>query len=869
MPIESWPSGFYRGAGLVAVAAAALYVAPAARAVDLDKEIAFEISPQPLVNALIEFSKQADVQVMTSATRIDVRQAPGVNGQYPIGRALQMLLDGSGLSYSSTGPNTIAVTALDPEAAPRSGLDQGSGNRFRLAQADTAAGAESARSGLLEEIIVTATKREERLIDVPISISAYDTAAMDRRGVRDLFDIAAMTPGLNVESDGFSDNIAIRGIAAESTRGSSTTAIYIDDTPLQTRKGTGTLSVAMPRVFDLERVEVLRGPQGTLFGGGSLGGAVRFITPQPSLTDYSAYARAELSQTRSGDISHEAGIAVGGPISEGKLGFRLSGWHRRDGGYVDHVSFIPGGVQEEDSNYADSYIVRAAIAVAPTEHVTITPSVFFQDVKTHDASLYYRSVSDPDSNDLVTTDLILEPTRDKFYLPALKVEAELGFANLTSISSYLHRESSLIGDFTRLVPLVLGRPVPTSVDQMQNAITGSDQQNYVQEIRLTNTDPADRLQWTVGAFYLRSKVDGVQANESPVSAFPTGLIDGKYSILSSNKFEDEELAGFVNTELELRKGVSLLAGVRVSELDHSFDNNTSGPLAGLSANKGSQGETAVTPRFGINYQPNSDHLFYASVAKGFRAGGGNVPVTTRNVPACARALAAYGDPESYDSDSLWSHEIGAKSALLDGRLRVDASVFYVEWKGIQQRIQIPACNSGPILNLGEAVSKGFDLAASATVSEQISGDLAVGYTSTKYSEGAGLAGVTYTRKGELVADNPPWSITAALQYDFNLTSMKPAYVRVENRYGSRNDDEFPFQNPQNQTFSRAFVVDDATNQLNVRLGVNWDRVEISAFANNLLDAHPRIEAESPARSSEVANMTLRPLTFGVTTIVRW
>ncbi|MDE2353271.1 MAG: TonB-dependent receptor plug domain-containing protein, partial [Alphaproteobacteria bacterium] len=213
----------------------------------------------------------------------------------------------------------------------------------------TAAGADK-----LEEVVVTATRRAEALSKVPASISAFTTEKMDTLDVKNFSDLVKFTPG--VTFDQHSSNISIRGV--NSNAGDATTGIYIDDTPIQLRTlGFGSDNT-LPAVFDLQRVEVLRGPQGTLFGAGSEGGTVRYITPQPSLTDYSIYAKGEVSTTEGGDPSYEGGVAVGGPLVDGKLGFRISAWHRRDGGYIDQVNYLTGATMQKNSNFTDTTVMR-------------------------------------------------------------------------------------------------------------------------------------------------------------------------------------------------------------------------------------------------------------------------------------------------------------------------------------------------------------------------------------------------------------------------------------------------------------------------------------------------------------------------------
>src|ERR1700749_1824941 len=217
--------------------------------------------------------------------------------------------------------------------------------------------------GQIEEVVVTATRRSEFLSKVPESVSAFTTEKMDTLGIKNFADVARFTPGVTFDPD--SNSISIRGVSSDA--GSGTTGIYLDDTPIQMRAlGFGSNNT-LPAVFDLDRVEVLRGPQGTLFGAGSEGGTVRYITPQPSLTDYSVYMRGEVSTTEDGAASYEGGAAVGGPIIDNTLGARISLWYRRDGGWVDDINPVTLAPVQSNANYVDNYLARLALLWVPDD----------------------------------------------------------------------------------------------------------------------------------------------------------------------------------------------------------------------------------------------------------------------------------------------------------------------------------------------------------------------------------------------------------------------------------------------------------------------------------------------------------------------
>src|ERR1700683_2861567 len=222
-------------------------------------------------------------------------------------------------------------------------------------------------SDVLEDIVVTATRHEEALSKVPISISAFTQESMDVKGIKDFQDVVRFTPGVQIDANQ-TNQISIRGIA--SSGGAGTTGIYIDDTPIQMRAMGFNPDDALPKTCALDRVEVLRGPQGTLFGAGSEGGAVLYITPQPSLTDFSAYARTELSFTEGGAPSYEAGYAAGGPLIEDKLGGRASLWSRRDGGWIDRIDPTTLATVQSNTNYDNTMVAKLAATLTPADSVT-------------------------------------------------------------------------------------------------------------------------------------------------------------------------------------------------------------------------------------------------------------------------------------------------------------------------------------------------------------------------------------------------------------------------------------------------------------------------------------------------------------------
>src|SRR3984957_6832351 len=236
-------------------------------------------------------------------------------------------------------------------------------------------GASADLSGGLKEIVVTATRHEEALSKVPVSVSAFTQEDMDQKGMKDFTDIVRFTPGVSIDQTG-TNNISIRGIS--SSGGDGPTGISIDDTPIQMRSLGFNPDDTLPKTFDLERVEVLRGPQGTLFGAGAEGGAVRYIMTKASTTESDTYVRSEVSYTEHGQPSGEFGIAHGQPIVDGVLGLRASVWYRYDGGWINRVNDSTGDVIDKDVNFSNSMAGRITGTWTPTHHLTLTPGILDQ-----------------------------------------------------------------------------------------------------------------------------------------------------------------------------------------------------------------------------------------------------------------------------------------------------------------------------------------------------------------------------------------------------------------------------------------------------------------------------------------------------------
>jgi iron complex outermembrane recepter protein len=749
-----------------------------------------------------------------------------------------------------------------------------------------------ADTSMLQEITVTATRREASIDTVPISITALPQGVMDEQGIKTIDDVSRVTPGLSFAPSkaGYINNIAIRGVLSDV--GASTTGIYIDETPIQVRsKGVVTES-SFPQIFDLERVEILKGPQGTLFGTGSMGGTVRFITPQPSLDKYSGYARAEGGWTKNGDPSYEAGVAIGGPIINDSLGFRASAFHQSSGGYINAKPFDGTGVTDKGINSSTTTVVRAAMKWAATEAVSITPAIYYQNRRRDNDGYYWNSLSNPDSADFSSGYTEPSPSHDQFVLPSLKIEWKFGSVELVSNTSFFHRKLSRSEDYSNFLwNALVGDGSPTPADPLPNYRASSlfnvRQNSFVQEIRLQSTQEDQPLQWVVGGLLQNSRLYTDQYVVDPLlpalsqnvyglaleDAFGEGLVQGIYSYAIHQWAKDKQVALFGQADYAFSPHWKATVGARLARNSLDYNRDEDGALtasARFITTRGAAPQTTpFTPKIGISYESDAHSLYYVSASKGTREGGVNNPSVASGRPGCPAGVTA---PLAYGSDNLWSYEIGAKNRWLDGRLRTDASIYYIDWKKIQQNVNNNGCLTTSYTdNLGTATVKGAEFQAELQVLDNWSMTFTGGYSDAKFSSDALGSPESGTGIRPIIASDgdslgvAPWNVSLSSRVEFNAFDHL-SYFRLDYSYTAKNTTPTPVGNPRNDTvFDPELRVDPAIRLLAARLGTQIAGVDVSVFAKNLLNYTPALGQYHDALGDPLFyGLTLQPRTVGVT-----
>ncbi len=819
----------------------------------------------------------------------------------------------------------------------------------------------------LEEIVVTATRRSEVLSKVPISVTALNQDALDERGVKDFQDLVRYTPGVNIDS-AITNAISIRGIS--SSGGAGTTGIYLDDTPIQMRSVGFNPDDSLPRTFDLDRVEVLRGPQGTLFGAGSEGGTVRYILAPPKLHGSSTYLRSELAYTEGGAPTYELGVAHGMTLIDGTLGIRASAWYREEGGWIDRVDPTTRSVTESNANHGEAYMLRLAAVWEPISTLDVTPSIIYQSSKTHDDGTYWPAYSDPGAGHFNNATPERLPGSDKYYLPALKIELNLERSQIISNTSYYSRDEDTayqgtvydlsyyqsLGWSTNPIndpnyvgvggaaisgcgatsvattapcdwyPLIDGHgihlPAGFAGYQTPNTVNNT-QHSLTQEVRWQSTDDKSRWRWTVGGFYQQAKQESVETltdtrindffqylyGVSPADVYFGDFYScpgqpGTYTAIpacavyyNDNKTTDRQLAGFGELGYAITDTVRLTVGDRYAHLTFSLDHYADGyENYGPGTAHASSSENANTPKLGIAYQRDPNNLFYATYAKGFRAGGGNAPLPDYCLADLDNTGYPNGAPLTYKSDSTQSYEIGSKNNF-GSAFRIATSVYYIRWQDIQQNVYVPgACGLQFTDNLGTAVAKGFDLQADIAVGP-MKFDVAAGYTDARYTASSALRSpycpsasttpcLPLARDGDAISGqasinlapslNPPWTVALGAQYDFRAAEHA-AFVRFDYQYQSRNHWLSNLQDPGTSQFNADTYTLSSTDFAQLRGGITLGSWGLSAFVDNLFDTHTvtnyqlgQADSFNPAGSpSEQQNQyTYRPRTFGLNATLR-
>lgn len=674
--------------------------------------------------------------------------------------------------------------------------------------------AQEAESDASEEIVVTAQKRSQTLIDVPQSVSVVSSATLEQQGAVNFADYLKNVPSLQlVQGTPGQGRLVLRGINTGGV--ASTVAVYVDETPFgsSTALANGAELAGDFDSFDVARIEVLRGPQGTLYGASSLGGLLKFVTSEPSTSGFEAKALGGVEFTDGGDASYRGAAMVNVPLGE-TLAFRASGSYRKQGGYIDSVG-TAGSSLHRNINDFENYGGRVSLLWKPDAGLSVRLSAIFQN-------LYVDAPSIAEADPATLKPLYGGLTQAE-YLPAFSnvkyrlyngtIEYDLGFASLTSATSYGEQLQSFRADYTANLSAVLGGPYVYFDQLTQN-------RKWTQELRLASNG-SGFLEWIVGGYYTHEKARIFQNLRTATPGTPGVLvpIDLPFELavfdLGSRY---EELAGFANATVHLSSRVDVDFGGRYSHNSQRADQATDGVLLGTSVigNVRSSDNVftwSIAPKLKFGERAS----LYARVAKGYRPGGPNV-IPIGSPP---------GTPTTFDPDTVTSYEIGFKGETADRKAAIEASLYHIDWNDIQLAAVVNGF--GVNVNGTSATVDGAEIAAMLRPARGLTAALNFAFNDAKLSGDTDPVAVGAV-KGDRLPFTPKYAASANLDYQWALgadvTATLGGSIRSLSGQGGSYD---PAYLAAFGHFSRI----RAYEVIDLRAGLDFGRYSLNAYVNNL------------------------------------
>ena len=703
----------------------------------------------------------------------------------------------------------------------------------------------------LEEIVVTAQRRSQNLQDVPAAVSAISGDSLGQLHLQGTADLAQRVPSLSFDtlSPGES-TLAIRGLGA-SYGLAPTVAYYVNETPLDVRTDgyTGAPDIDF---FDVDRVEVLRGPQGTLYGSSSMGGALRVLTAQPNFTDFAVNAQLGGSGMEGGGAGYVAKSAVNVPLSS-TFALRIVGTYEHVPGYVDRV--IPGDFNDPQPNdtrterHINDVDIKGGRILAswrPTDALSISPSLLFSEVTAASKAEYYSNLPQ-----FTTAAYYPSPQNSRLTVGNLAVNYDFGFANLLSSTSVLSRDVNTWSDFTlfwaNLAP-AFGVPYPPNTPGTDQVI--STNAGFVQEFRLTS--PAEqRLRWVAGAYFSHFRQHTDEFTGSADFAAEIGQTDSSLLYSFDQAVIDQQAAVFADLTYIIVPQVELTLGDRYYQLRDSLENTQTGALAAPNQPLVHARASGNSPRLVLSYHPVSDSTLYATASKGYRPGGPNVGLPTNIGCSLNNAYAPL-----YEPDSVWNYELGAKADLWQRRLSVDVAAYRIDWKNVQQSVTDPGCGVLFIANVGSARSKGFEAEISLKPIDALRLSVSGSYTDASFvAIAAAFQGASAVNAGDQVPDVPKQKWAAEAEY----THAVGAYLGFARLDWTHQGDV-----PTGFTYND---VRPAYSELDVAIGLRRDHWDVSLYGHNLGNSNGilSIQEGTPFSYGNVfrTQISIPPRTIGV------
>lgn len=679
----------------------------------------------------------------------------------------------------------------------------------------------------ISEVVVTAQKRQERLIDVPQAVTVVSSNALEKIGATRLQDYVDLIPGFTLTEIGGRKNYTIRGLNT-GLEISPTVAVYVDEVSVTSPSGfaNGNRNMFDLGTFDLDRIEVLKGPQGTLYGVSAIGGLIKYVTPKPNYTAFGGKVLSEVSTTQDGGTSYVVSGALNAPLVKDKAAFRVSAFESHNGGYIDNVA--PGfGKKNYDSG--DTYGGRADVMFSPSENLDVRFTAYFQNISQDGLSTTFVTRDGAPLYGSLLNNLGYKPDgfNQKYRSYDATINYNMGFATLTSVSAY-HTVNSIegysYGPAHPVIPLLQAGvtfPIFTAGDYI-----AGDLKRWTQELRLAS--PVDqKLQWIGGLFYTRE--DGVSWDRTVAfDSQSKPLLDLGYV---SNPSRFEETAAFANATYHFTEKLQASAGIRYA---HDVLDATSGP------DRVQSKDNVVTYMANVEYHPNPNTSAYARSATGYRPGGPNF---RKLDPVSGQPFG----PASFGPDSVKTYEIGLKGRTADGRYSGEVAAYQTNWDNLQALFVETLLSSYRTNIPGGATVRGIELSGSAVPIDPLTFTATFTYQDPTVNEDSPEL---RAKKGDRLPYTPEYQGSFGFDYAFAQDGLRPT-VGATLRYSSGAAVGFTSAAVQQYQVSSYTTVD-------LRASVDVRDVRFQLFARNVGNSRALISNNTQGRATQ-----MRPRTIGL------
>jgi iron complex outermembrane receptor protein len=741
----------------------------------------------------------------------------------------------------------FGIVLIVGNASAQSQQGDSSGNGQSVTSADS-----------LETIVVTAEKREATVGTTPISMTALGGNELQAEGISSLEGLVGEVPGVSIKSYGPGQSeFEMRGMTSGGGE-SATVGFYLDEISISPPATAQNGKVAIdPNLYDLGRVEILRGPQGTLYGSGSMGGTIKLVTNQPDLNNFSSSIQGLFSGTEGGGLNGGGNGMVNLPIFDGVFAIRLVGTDTWTSGWIDRIVLndfplpslpcpgwagcvrgnvlaAPVAADYKDVNWDHTTGGRVEALFKPTSRLSISVDVLYQNIAM--GAPNYEDFPPGTEAHYQPFD-VAEPFSDRFELASATINYDADWFAITSATGYWSRKQIQTVDGSEILQNVGGAPAYSAAGGLgfgAAGLTETDTTNqFSEEIRLTSNQ-SHPFRWIVGGFY--SNYDSTTDGSFIVPGLATilGGAFGTTDFLTVHRPSGiVQTAGFGEGSYDITDKLAATVGLRyfsynatINTVESGFVTPTHGPTPTAFSGVGSA--SGVNPKFNLSYQLNVDTLLYGTVAKGFRPGGGNAPVPTSGPVSCGSDLAALGlsaSPLQYNPDSLWSYEAGEKAKLFGSRVSVNSAVYYEDWSNVQQNVVL-GCGYHFYTNAGRAGVYGAETEISAQLSQGLTLTETASYTHATLSEAVPTIGAP---KGQPLVDVPNWLESTAINYKRPIFSNVSLVARFSEDYvGPSYDEAFAFDHLPGYDIMR------------IRAGVAGDTWTTEIFVDNLGNKHAQI-----------------------------